>query len=50
MYKDTEKWSFPFQSYVQLTMLNMHTMKTEHPIKLMERSIYSCRYVLKFRL
>lgn len=44
MYKDTEKWSFSFQSYVQLTMLKMHTMETEQPVKLIERSIFSCRY------
>ncbi|KAJ8933209.1 hypothetical protein NQ314_014156 [Rhamnusium bicolor] len=44
MYKDTAKWSFTFQSYVQLTMLRQHTYKTSHPVKLMERSIYSARY------
>ncbi|XP_018576748.1 deoxynucleoside kinase-like [Anoplophora glabripennis] len=44
MYKDPKKWSFTFQSYVQLTMLRQHTRKIPQPIKLMERSIYSARY------
>lgn len=44
MYKDPKKWSFTFQSYVQLTMLRQHTRKTPQPVKLMERSIYSARY------
>ncbi|KAJ8937138.1 hypothetical protein NQ318_019403 [Aromia moschata] len=44
MYKDPIKWSFTFQSYVQLTMLRQHSYKTSTSIKLMERSIYSARY------
>ncbi|XP_050311145.1 deoxynucleoside kinase-like [Anthonomus grandis grandis] len=44
MYEDIKRWSFTFQSYVQLTMLEQHTRKTSCPIKLMERSIYSARY------
>ncbi|KAK4872208.1 hypothetical protein RN001_016332 [Aquatica leii] len=44
MYEDRERWGFTFQSYVQLTMLKQHTLKTRLPIKLMERSIYSARY------
>ena len=27
MYKDAERWSLTFQSYVQLTMLQVHTQK-----------------------
>ncbi|XP_060537310.1 deoxynucleoside kinase-like [Cylas formicarius] len=44
LYTDIKKWSFTFQSYVQLTMLQQHVRKTECPVKLMERSIYSARY------
>lgn len=44
LYSDINKWSFTFQSYVQLTMLQQHTLQTDKPIKLMERSIYSARY------
>ncbi|KAL3290123.1 hypothetical protein HHI36_023489 [Cryptolaemus montrouzieri] len=44
MYEDPKKWSFTFQSYVQLTMLQHHTLPTNCPVKLMERSIYSARY------
>lgn len=44
VYKDTSRWGFTFQSYVQLTMLNHHVLATPHPIKFMERSIYSAKY------
>nr|XP_023011511.1 deoxynucleoside kinase-like [Leptinotarsa decemlineata]XP_023011512.1 deoxynucleoside kinase-like [Leptinotarsa decemlineata] len=44
MYKDPKKWSFTFQSYVQLTMLRQHQKKIHQPVKLMERSLYSARY------
>ncbi|CAH1119561.1 unnamed protein product [Phaedon cochleariae] len=44
MYKDPKKYSFTFQSYVQLTMLRQHQKKIQQPVKLMERSIYSARY------
>ncbi|XP_030748335.1 deoxynucleoside kinase-like [Sitophilus oryzae] len=43
LYEDIKKWSFTFQSYVQLTMLQQHLRKTACPVKLMERSIYSAR-------
>jgi hypothetical protein len=35
----------PFQSYVQLTMLDQHLHASHQPIKLMERSIFSARYL-----
>lgn len=44
MYKDPTKWAMTFQSYVALTMLDMHRKSTPTPIKLMERSLYSARY------
>ncbi|XP_077289192.1 deoxynucleoside kinase-like isoform X2 [Arctopsyche grandis] len=44
MYKNPEKWAMPFQSYVSLTMLLMHTKEIPTKIKLMERSIFSARY------
>jgi len=45
MYEDPERWAMPFQSYVQLTMLDHHLQNTEgKPVKLMERSIFSARY------
>ncbi|XP_043277522.1 deoxynucleoside kinase isoform X2 [Venturia canescens] len=43
MYKDPKRYGFLFQSYVQLTMLQLHTLKTELPYKVMERSVYSAR-------
>lgn len=44
MYQDPKRWSFTFQSYVQLTMLQNHLKATSRPIKMIERSIYSARY------
>ncbi|XP_026497097.2 deoxynucleoside kinase [Vanessa tameamea] len=44
MYKDPAKWAMTFQSYVTMTMLDMHRRPTSTPVKLMERSLYSARY------
>jgi len=44
MYEDPARWSMPFQSFVQLTMLDQHLDTSDKPIKLMERSIFSARY------
>ncbi|GJQ86746.1 dnk [Trypoxylus dichotomus] len=44
LYEDPKRWSFSFQLYVLLTMMQNHTLQTEHSIKLMERSVYSGRY------
>lgn len=40
LYKDPSRYSLAFQTYVQLTMIKLHTRRP----KLMERSIYSARY------
>ena len=44
MYRDPCRWSFAFQSYVQLTMLENHRAQVTTPIKMMERSVHSARY------
>merc|ERR1712079_560684 len=44
MYEDPSRWAMPFQSYVQLTMLDNHLHQSAKPVKLMERSIFSARY------
>ncbi|XP_002741735.1 thymidine kinase 2, mitochondrial-like [Saccoglossus kowalevskii] len=44
MYQDATRWSLTFQTYVQLTMVQMRTRKQTHPTRLMERSIYSAKY------
>lgn len=44
MYKEGEKWAFPFQSYATLTMLQTHNTQTTKRIKMMERSLFSGRY------
>ena len=45
-YEDPRRWSLTFQTYAQLTMLNLHTQQTTVPgaVKMMERSIYSAKY------
>lgn len=45
MYKSPERWAMPFQSYVTLTMLQSHVLRTDKRVKLMERSYFSARYV-----
>ncbi|KAK3894734.1 hypothetical protein Pcinc_001521 [Petrolisthes cinctipes] len=44
MYKDPCRWSHTFQSYVMMTMLELHVKSTTAPIKLIERSLYSGRH------
>lgn len=44
LYKDPQRWSFLFQSYVQLTRLNIHLQPTSSPVKLIERSLQNNRY------
>ena len=57
MYADPIKWAYPFQSYVQLTMLQNHlelaahgpndlssSPTAQHYISIMERSLFSARY------
>jgi len=44
MYENPSRWSLTFQTYVQLTMLQNHTMDTSKNVKLMERSIFSAKY------
>lgn len=43
-YKDPIQWTFPFQTYVILTIINQHLQQTTKKVKLMERSIFSSRY------
>lgn len=50
MYKDAKQWSFPFQIYAALTMLQRHTQKPVKPITFIERSIYSARYIFVEKL
>ncbi|XP_071957893.1 thymidine kinase 2, mitochondrial-like isoform X2 [Antedon mediterranea] len=44
MYKDPERWSFTFQSYVQLTMAESHQTKQTKPVLMRERSIFGAKY------
>lgn len=45
MYKEPKRWSLAFQTYVQLTMTQLHLAPVQTPVKLMERSLQSARYV-----
>ncbi|KAM4614426.1 thymidine kinase 2, mitochondrial isoform 4-T4 [Discoglossus pictus] len=45
MYEDPSRWGLTLQTYVQLTMLDMHTRPTMSPLKMMERSIFSAKYI-----
>ncbi|XP_043213509.1 deoxynucleoside kinase-like isoform X1 [Amphibalanus amphitrite] len=44
LYKDPERWSFLFQSYIQLTRLQIHLDKTPCRVKIIERSLPNNRY------
>ncbi|KAB7493974.1 Deoxynucleoside kinase [Armadillidium nasatum] len=44
MYKNPERWSHLFQTYVQLTMIEQHIKPSSKPTKLLERSLLSARY------
>ncbi|XP_011175377.1 deoxynucleoside kinase isoform X2 [Solenopsis invicta] len=46
-YKDPINYAFLFQSYVQLTRLQLHSASTPSPYKIMERSIFSARCFLE---
>lgn len=45
LYKDSKRWSFSFNNYAFLTRLEMHKHKATVPVKMLERSLYSTRYV-----
>jgi len=44
LYEDPKRWSFQFQSYVQLTRLQLLKQKTSSSVKIIERSIQNNRY------
>jgi len=44
LYEDPKRWSFQFQSYVQLTRLQLLNKPTNCTVKIIERSIQNNRY------
>lgn len=44
MYEDAGRWGYLFQSYVLLTMMELHHKEAASPVVLLERSVYSARY------
>uniref|UniRef100_A0A7N8YPB6 Thymidine kinase 2, mitochondrial n=1 Tax=Mastacembelus armatus TaxID=205130 RepID=A0A7N8YPB6_9TELE len=45
MYQDPERWGITLQTYVQLTMLDRHLSSISSPVRMMERSIFSAKYI-----
>ncbi|XP_057197422.1 thymidine kinase 2, mitochondrial isoform X1 [Triplophysa rosa] len=45
MYQDPTRWGLTLQTYVQLTMLDRHVSPMTAPIRMLERSIYSAKYI-----
>ena len=44
LYEDPKRWSFQFQSYVQLTRLQLLKKPTSCSVKIIERSIQNNRF------
>jgi len=44
LYEDPKRWSFQFQSYVQLTRLQLLNKRTTSSVKIIERSIQNNRF------
>ncbi|KAM8738108.1 thymidine kinase 2, mitochondrial isoform 1-T1 [Acanthopagrus schlegelii] len=45
MYQDPARWGITLQTYVQLTMLDRHLSTIAAPVRMMERSIFSAKYI-----
>lgn len=45
LYQDPARWAFSFNQYAMKTRLDMHTHTPKVPVKMLERSLYSTRYV-----
>lgn len=45
LYEDPPRWSFSFNNYSLLTRLEMHQHTPSVPVKMLERSLFSTRYV-----
>ncbi|XP_047459782.1 thymidine kinase 2, mitochondrial [Mugil cephalus] len=45
MYQDPQRWGITLQTYVQLTMLAGHLSPMSSHVRLMERSIFSAKYI-----
>lgn len=44
MYSDPKRWSYLFESYVLLTMMEIHHRPQTSPVRLIERSAYSASF------
>ncbi|KAK2819959.1 hypothetical protein Q7C36_021605 [Tachysurus vachellii] len=45
MYDDPARWGLTLQTYIQLTVLDHHLSKITAPVRMMERSLYSAKYI-----
>lgn len=45
MYQNPKRWGLTLQTYVQLTMLDRHHAPICAPVRMMERSLFSAKYI-----
>ncbi|XP_040033979.1 thymidine kinase 2, mitochondrial isoform X2 [Gasterosteus aculeatus] len=45
MYQDPERWGITLQTYVQLTMLDTHLAAMTADVRMIERSLFSAKYI-----
>lgn len=45
MYQNPERWGLTLQTYIQLTMLDRHQSPICAPVRMMERSLFSAKYI-----
>ncbi|KAK0152587.1 Thymidine kinase 2, mitochondrial [Merluccius polli] len=45
LYQDPTRWGLTLQTYVQLTMMERHLKAMVGPVRMMERSIFSAKYI-----
>ncbi|XP_058507171.1 thymidine kinase 2, mitochondrial [Solea solea] len=45
MYQDPERWGITLQTYIQLTLLDRHLSSISAPVRMLERSIFSAKYI-----
>ncbi|CAL8357753.1 unnamed protein product [Boreogadus saida] len=45
LYQDPVRWGLTLQTYVQLTMMERHLKSLAGPVSMMERSIFSAKYI-----
>lgn len=44
LYENPQRWAYTVQTFILLTLLELHTKPQTRPVRLMERSMFSSRY------